>query len=144
MTDLFKALQLHPTFGKLKEEHLSQLSQNSVVITIRQGEVICRQDIIEDKSFIVLDGSFRLLARNVISNELYTIGKGEKDSIIGLVDLLRQSPCEIALARQVSTVIGIDNNDLLKILNIQENFDILKSIQSPCEDAELLLQLCKI
>ena len=82
------------------------LVNQSEIIKVKQGQTLSRSDVLEDSAFLIVEGTVRLLAKDT-HGELYTVGMAREGDFIGLIDLLRQEPCEAAIARQESTLLKI-------------------------------------
>ena len=79
---------------------LEQLAAASEVVELSQGQTLLRARTLETHGFVVLKGALRLLAEDPISRELFTVGRLEAGELTGVVGLLRQAPCEGAIARR--------------------------------------------
>ena len=138
----YNFLRKHPTFALASEITINKLAEKSCEMILEQGQTLLRDGIIEKKGFIVIEGTVRLLAKNPITNELFTVGKAGKGDVIGIIDLLRHSPCEIAIARQKSTFLSIDLEELVSIYQNDEGIrNGLDKLTSP---SEKILVLSKI
>ena len=72
-------------------------------------------------------------------HDLFTVGRLEAGDVIGVVDLLRQAPCEAAIARQPSRLLSFPLALLLKIYQDDPGFKKdLDRLKSPCEGASVL------
>ena len=49
---------------------------------------------------MVTNGALRLLAEEPFHSDLFSVGRAEAGELVGVVGLLRQSPCEGAIARR--------------------------------------------
>ena len=127
------------TLGAASPESLERLAGAVEEITLKQGQTLLRATVLETHAFLVLEGALRLLARNPISGDLYTVGRAEVGELVGVVDLLRQASCEGAIARRPSRVLAIP----LELLNelLQRDAGLLAALEtltSPCETAAVL------
>ena len=97
----------------------------------------------ETHGFILIEGSLRLLAKDPIENELFTIGRLQPGEVIGFVSLLRQGPCEAAIARQPCRLISIPLTNVLENLNDKGLIEGLQNLESPCEKAFLYSKIAQ-
>lgn len=122
-----------------ESENIEKLAEDANEITIGQGETLLRSNTISTHAFIVMEGSLRLLASEPNHNELFTVGRALPGDIVGVVDLMRQGPCEAAIARQQTRLLSIKLELILEIAKTDKLFlSSLLNIQSPCEDALML------
>ena len=119
---VIETLKQYKLFEDLNGKDLSILARESKATTIEQGQIILRPDVIETHAFLVVKGSVRLLTKNPINQELYTVGTADAGDIIGVIDVLRQAPCEIALAKQKSELIRIPHKAIFEIYNSNSIF----------------------
>ena len=93
-------LKSFDVFSGLKNQTLDRLAEISEEIELTQGQTLIRSGTIETHCFLLLEGALRLLATDPFRSELFTVGKLEVGGMVGIVDLLRQGPCEAAIARR--------------------------------------------
>ena len=94
-------LQRVTEFKNASTKTIHELAENSEIINLRQGQTLLRVNVLETHAFVV-DGALRLLAKEPFSSDLFSVGTAEARSLIGIVGMLRQSPCEGAIARRPS------------------------------------------
>ena len=117
------------------------LVNQSEIIKAKQGQTLSRSDVLEDSAFLIVEGTVRLLAKDT-HGELYTVGMAREGDFIGLIDLLRQEPCEAAIARQESTLLKIPIELLTKfILENKILIEKLNMLGSKCEEAKVLTRI---
>ncbi len=136
---VLQALGKIKEFSNATQESLEKIAYSAKEVIVDQGQTVVRHGTIETHGFILLEGSMRLLARDPISKDFYTVDRVTPGVLIGFVDLLRQESCEIAMARQKSRLISIP---LELIAQIYEEDDGIRSaldgLQTNCEGAHLL------
>ena len=117
------------------------LVNQSEIIKAKQGQTLSRSDVLEDSAFLIVEGTVRLLAKDT-HGELYTVGMAREGDFIGLIDLLRQEPCEAAIARQESTLLKIPIELITKfILENKILIEKLNMLGSKCEKAKVLTRI---
>ena len=134
-------LQSVTEFKNASTKTIHELAENSEIINLRQGQTLLRVNVLETHAFVVVDGALRLLAKEPFSSDLFSVGTAEARSLIGIVGMLRQSPCEGAIARRPSQVLGIP----LKLLNRlkDEDVELNKGLISHISSCEGVAVLCE-
>ena len=94
-------------FANAEESSVEQLAEASEEVVISQGQTLLRNSTIETHAFLILEGTIRLLAVDPISKDLFTVGLRKPGDVVGVIDLLRQSSCEGAIARQPCRLLSI-------------------------------------
>ena len=126
-------------FRILSSDGLKSLSSKCRLIKLSTGKALIRPNLIEKYSYLIISGEVRLLALNPFKDEPFTIAKVQNPSLLGLIDLLRQEPCEIAMASSEVTLLEIPHDELIRLIQVEKDFrEGLDSIYSPCEGAYLL------
>ena len=118
---------------------LEKLAAAADEVEVSQGQTILREGVIETHAFVVLQGAVRLLAKEPFQKELFTVGKATNGQLIGVAGLMRQSPCEGAIARRDTTLLSLPLDLVLTLL--EEDEGLLAGLQnhwSPCEAASIL------
>lgn len=110
------------------ESTLQQLAEASELIELQQGQTLLRAGTLETHGFVVVEGALRLLAREPFHGDLFSVGRVEAGGLVGVVGLLRQAPCEGAIARRASQVLSFP----LTLLNelIQHDKGLCEGLQS--------------
>lgn len=143
-TTIHKILSSNKVFSNITEKSLQKIEDESTLVMVEQGQTVLRANTIEESAFIIVDGSLRLLAEDSFKKELYTVGKAQEGEIIGLVDLLRQESCEIAIATRQSRLLSIPLKLLYEIIQIDNIFaGNATKITSICEAAYILERIAK-
>ena len=109
-------------FSGVEKNNLEEVAVKSTKVKLAQGQTLIRRGCIETHAFVLIEGSLRLLGQSPNSEDLFTIGRVEAGEIVGLVDLLRQSPCEAVMARQECKLISIPQEILLTLYNKDSKF----------------------
>ena len=126
-------------FSEASEETLGRLAEASEEVRLGQGETLLRAGVIETHAFLLLEGALRLLAKDPFSKELFTVGRMEAGEIIGVVDLLRQGPCEAAIARRPCLLLGFPMDLILQLYRTDPGLKRrLDGLTSKCEGAIVL------
>ena len=135
-------LQTLKKIAALKDAHSSSLEKLAEVgeeVTLNQGQTLLRAGVIETHAFLLLQGSLRLLGKDPGRKDLFTVGRVEPGELVGIVDLLRQEPCEAAIARQPCKLLSFPLSEILKLYRsdpgVKRNLD---QIVSPCEGCTVL------
>ena len=131
-------------FENLKDETIEALAKNAEIVEIGQGQTLLRRTAIESHAFIVVTGSLRLLGTDGISGELFTVGRADVGEVVGVIDLLRQAPCETAIGRQKTKLISISLVTISELIKQDDEFNsTIQKLRSPCEEAILLAMIQK-
>ena len=100
-------LQQTEELKQADQKSLQLLGEAAEIVELRQGQTLLRASCIESHAFLVIEGALRLLAKEPFNNELFSVGRVEVGQIVGIVGLLRQAPCEGAIARRPTKLISI-------------------------------------
>ena len=82
--------------------------------SFNEGEIICQSTFIPSEIFYIIEGQARLIYK--FENEENTVEKIEKNSWIGLISFIRNSPIEDVIAVSKLKVISIPDELFLKLL----------------------------
>ena len=126
------------------ESSLERLASASEEVRLSQGQTLLRVGTMETHAFLVLEGTLRLLGKDPVLNDLFTVGRVEPGELVGVIDLLRQAPCEAAIARQTCLLLSLPLELILDL--VQEDSGLLQSLQSlqsPCEGVAVLSSVLK-
>jgi HlyB family type I secretion system ABC transporter len=125
-----------------RENSLELLAEAAEEVSLSQGQTLLRNGVMESHAFLLLDGALRLLAKDPFSHDLFTVGRLEAGELVGVVDLLRQGPCEAAIARRPSRLLSLPLGLLLELLRDDPGLRAgLEQLQSPCEAAAVLSEV---
>lgn len=137
--EYFQALRHVHALTNTREHNLKVLASNAGEVTLRQGQTLLRANVIESHAFLLLQGSLRLLGRNPIAGDLFTVGRLDPGELVGVIDLLRQGPCEAAIARQSCRLLSLPLKLLFSLMKADSGLqDGLRQLQSPCEGTTVL------
>jgi len=143
-SETITTLKQVPAFAEASQKSLDLLAEAAEEVTLNQGQTLLRAGVLETHCFLLLDGALRLLAEDPFYNDLFTVGRLEKGELIGVVNLLRQGACEVAIARRPCLLLSLPGSLLLKLLQSDPGLrNGLEKIQSPCEGAHLLKKVIK-
>jgi len=127
-----------------RDQSLELLAEAAEEVVLSQGQTLLRSGVMESHAFLLLDGALRLLCKDPLNNDLFTVGRLEAGELVGVVDLLRQGPCEAAIARRPSRLLSLPLGLLLELLRDDPGLRHgLEQLQSPCEAAAVLAEVVK-
>ena len=132
------------SFANLSSEDLDLLIQQSHLVSLQQGQTLIRNRVFETHIFLLVSGTVRLLAPNPFVEELFTVGTANSGDFIGLVSLLRQSPCESAIGKTPSKLVAFPSSLLAELLKSHNPYIKAETpIISPCEIAAVVSEILK-
>ena len=132
-------LQKVQAFAGVSDNTLRVLAEISEEVTLKQGQTLLRSGVMETHCFVILQGSLRLLAKDPVSKDLFTVGRCDPGELVGIVNLLRQGSCEAAIARQPCQLLSLPLSKIFEaILNDRSFLQILNQQNSPCEGVAVL------
>ena len=139
--DIQKLLKNSPYFLNSENHSIEQIIECSELVRVRQGQTLSRYGVLEESTFLLVDGSVRLLAKDT-HDKLYTVGKATAGDLLGVVDVIRQEPCEAAIARQESLLLKIKTKVIAELILKDEGLarSICKT-KSSCEEAKVLTKV---
>ena len=115
-TDRLAVLRGVPEFASASEASLVSLAAVCEERSLRQGQTLLRANTIESHGFVLIEGALRLLATEPFGKDLFSVGRLDAGQLVGVVDLLRQAPCEGAIARRPSVVLAFPLEQLNQLL----------------------------
>ena len=131
-----EALRAVPAFADAHESSLELLAKSSEEVSLGQGQTLLRVGAIETHAFLLIEGALRLLAEEPQRRDLFTVGRLEAGELVGVIDLLRQAPCEAAIARRPCRLLSFPLTLLLDLYlkdpGLKRGLD---KLSSPCEAA---------
>ena len=129
-------------FKGAKDSSLEALADAAHEVKLKQGETLLRTNILSTHAFLLLKGSIRILANEPIGGDLFTVGRLNPGELIGIVDVLRQDPCEGAIARQPSELLSIPLELLIDLIKDDDGLIRgLSELKSPCEGIAVLSKI---
>ncbi|KZR61061.1 ABC transporter transmembrane domain-containing protein [Prochlorococcus sp. MIT 1306] len=140
--DWLVKLQSVPALAEASKKSLERLAEASEELSLNQGQTLLRAGTIETHAFLLLDGALRLLAEDPFSKDLFTVGRLEAVELVGVVDLLRQAPCEAAIARRPCKLLSFPLTLMLELFQNDPGLRSgLQQLESPCEGAMILQKI---
>ena len=138
-TNLLTLLQGVKEFEQASKASIQHLAEAAALVELRQGQTLLRAATLETHAFVVIEGALRLLAKEPFHSDLFSVGRAEAGQLVGVVGLLRQFPCEGAIARRPTQLISLP----LELLNtlIRDDHNLRTGLQSHwsvCEGAAVL------
>ncbi len=133
-----------PALSGGRDSSLELLANAAEDVRLSQGQTLLRGGVMETHAFLLLEGTLRLLGQDPVLNELFTVGRSQPGELVGVVDLLRQAPCEAAIARQPCRLLSLPLGLIVDLM--QDDPGLLKSLQtlkSPCEGIAVLNSVLK-
>lgn len=121
--ELRSFLKSQPPFERLSSQGLDQYLKNAKLLRYRMGQAIVIRETLPAQVALLYEGQARLIGQDPRSNvprSLKLLGPGE---LLGAVGLLRNVPCETALASQETLCLNIPSQDFLDLLQAEPNFD---------------------
>ena len=137
--DHLSILRSVPELSLASDATLISLVERCEERSLRQGQTLIRPKNFESHGFVVVSGALRLLAQEPFGKDLFSVGRTEVGQLVGVVDLLRQEPCEGAIARQPSLLLSFPLEHLNQLLQNDEGLRAgLQAHWSACEGAAVL------
>ena len=128
-----------PALAGASETSFELLANSAEEVQLSQGQTLLRGGVMETHAFLLVEGTLRLLGQDPILNDLFTVGRLQPGELVGVINLLRQAPCEAAIARQPCRLLSLPLALIMDLL--QNDPGLLKSLQmlqSPCEGVAVL------
>lgn len=138
-------LQQVPALADACSTSLNAMANAAEEVLISQGQTLLRSGVMETHAFLVLEGALRLLGKDPVSNDLFTVGRVQAGDLVGVIDLLRQGPCEAAIARQHCRLLSLPL-DLIVSLVVEDPGLLkgLEALRSPCEGIAVLSNVLRV
>ena len=128
-----------PALSGARSNSLELLAEAAEEVRLTQGQTLLRGGAMETHGFLLLEGTLRLLGQDPVNNDLFTVGRLQPGALVGVIDLLRQGPCEAAIARQPCLLLSLPLGLLLDLMQDDERLlDGLAQLSSPCEGVSAL------
>ena len=89
----------------LESDLFEKINKYCSIKIFNEGDILCQSSFIPSKIFFIIEGQARLIYK--FENEENTIEKIEKNSWIGLISFIRNSPIEDVLAVSKLKVLSI-------------------------------------
>ncbi len=104
-------------FAQLSKAELANLADRSAFVRYRMGQTVLMREQMPAQIIIVYSGQIRLLAYNPHSQLPTTLQMLEKGEILGWAGILRQRPCETAIASTEAVCIQISAGYFLELID---------------------------
>ena len=132
-------LRLVPALAGGRGSSLELMASAAEQVHLSQGQLLLRSGVMETHAFLLLEGSLRLLGKDPVLNELFTVGRVHPGELVGVIDLLRQSPCEAAIARQPCRLLSLPLELIVDLMQGDPGLlESLQTLRSPCEGIAVL------
>ena len=83
-----------PALAGASETNFELLANSAEEVQLSQGQTLLRGGVMETHAFLLVEGTLRLLGQDPILNDLFTVGRLQPGELVGVINLLRQAPCE--------------------------------------------------
>ncbi|MDA7433319.1 ABC transporter transmembrane domain-containing protein [Synechococcus sp. AH-601-N10] len=128
-----------PALSGARANSLELLAEAAEEVRLTQGQTLLRGGVMETHGFLILEGTLRLLGQDPVNNDLFTVERLHPGELVGVIDLLRQGPCEAAIARQPCLLLSLPLGLLLDLMQDDEGLlNGLVELESPCEGVAAL------
>ncbi|TVR12071.1 MAG: type I secretion system permease/ATPase [Phormidium sp. GEM2.Bin31] len=110
-------------FDRLKPETLRQLAAKAQLLRYRIGQALLVREKMPAQISIIYQGQVRVLgydSRNGHSTSLRLVGPGE---VLGWISVVRDLPCETAMASSETICVSINVNDFRECLRQEKDFN---------------------
>ncbi|MEO1094126.1 MAG: type I secretion system permease/ATPase [Cyanobacteria bacterium J06638_28] len=108
-------------FDQLPQSLLAELAQGGQLLRYRIGQPIVRPEALP-QLILILEGQARLLGEDPRTQQPITLSLAEKGALLGIVGLLRGTPCETAIASSEIIALQISSAVFQKALDTEPNF----------------------
>ncbi|MEO1209195.1 MAG: peptidase domain-containing ABC transporter [Cyanobacteria bacterium J06638_20] len=126
--------QVEP-FNQLPETTLQKYSSQFRMLRYRMGQAIVVRDRLPGQLTILYEGSARLLGYDPRTKSPVTLKRLQPGDMLGWLGLVREVPCETAIASDESLCLVISAQDFLKMLEHEPGLD--QAFRSRCGHNEL-------
>ena len=99
----------------LESDLFEKINKFCSIKIFNEGDILCQSTFIPSEIFFIIEGQARLIYK--FENEENTVEKIEKNSWIGLISFIRNSPIENILAVSKLKVLSIPEDIFLELLN---------------------------
>ena len=103
-------------FDQLSPQDLGSLVDQVRLLRYRVGQPIVRQEVMPTQLAIVLEGKARLLGYDPNTKNPFSVQILEEQAILGWVSLLRNIPCETAIASEETICLTLPGETFLDLL----------------------------
>ncbi len=117
--DIQAFLAQHPPFNRLPEAARSQLASKLKPLRYRMGQTILLRDKLPSQLVLLYEGQARLLGYDPSTQMPLTLERVEPGALLGWIGLLRNTPCETAIASTEAICLTLDSADFWPLLREQ-------------------------
>jgi len=110
----------HPALAALDEQGRRELENNAEILVYSPGQVLSQRQLIPERMLLILQGEARLLGKR--DGKEVSLGKIGAGQWIGLVSMLRGSPCEEVTASEEVVALAIRDQDVAHWYQTQIGF----------------------
>jgi ATP-binding cassette, subfamily B, bacterial HlyB/CyaB len=111
-----------PPFDRLSKVALDQLTSRIGQLRYRMGQAIILNTDIPAHVFIIYDGQVRILGSSVQTKLPETLQRLSSGAILGWQSILREVPCETAIASVESTCLALPAREFRQLLQTEPAF----------------------
>ncbi|GBO55990.1 toxin secretion ABC transporter ATP-binding protein [Pseudanabaena sp. lw0831] len=127
-----------PLLKNLDHSIVKELSDRLQPLRYRMGQIILRRETMPAQVLFLWEGQARLLAQIPKSTSPTTLETLKTGAVIGWASLIRDLPCETAIASVESTFLSLDATDFWQLCDLDPAFKKAFSTQiSPAEVFDL-------
>lgn len=109
-------------FSQLSESRLNQICADAQLLRYRMGQAVIVNMALPTQVVILYQGQIRLVAHKAGSPVPETLGLMAPGSVLGWISLVRQTPCETAIASTESTCLVIPASKFLALFKHEPDF----------------------
>jgi ATP-binding cassette, subfamily B, bacterial HlyB/CyaB len=109
-------------FNQLSDVGLKQICAAAQLLRYRMGQAVVVNNAMPAQVVILYQGQIRVVAHKVDSAIPETLGLLTPGAMLGAISLIRQTPCEMAIASTESTCLVIPVNAFLALLKQEASF----------------------
>ena len=106
-------LQDLAAFKGLSDKTIKDLETNSKILEYKIGQPLSKRNIIQNCILLIIEGEARVLGKS--GEDEFTIAKIGIGNFVGLVSLLRASPCEEIITTKELKVLSIPDNIIISL-----------------------------
>jgi ATP-binding cassette, subfamily B, bacterial HlyB/CyaB len=118
-------------FAQLSKEELATLADRSEFTRYRMGQTVLMREQVPAQIIIVYSGQIRLLAYNPQSQIPTTLQLLEKGEILGWAGIVRNLPCETAIASTAAVCINVPVDYFLELIDRTPQLEALFHYGTP-------------
>ena len=120
---LLRQISKQLPFSLLTSEEIKDLFEDIKIVKYQIGQRLVRADELPERICLITEGRVRLLAKDIDSQEPFTLSVRGSGQLVGWGSLLRGAPCEWVVASETTYVIQIKSDSFLDIFNRSKEFN---------------------